>query len=286
MLVNTEKLPSISLVRFIVCICACIALQSSVHLTYSHVYCSSDLDGDAVVAPFRFQALNIDEVANATVVIMVMIDGQQHTEMLLDGTKKISVGFSLAELLPPGTYTATLLLSDAAGHWDGDHFSYPEAMSLLGVDSPARKLVVHSDKRAFTKHAAFMTAQERCTQDLSILIALESSQVDDLKSLADRWHGPISAAVFISTADQAQPVLEGGHEIDTISRLRSLHAWATEHTGSCLTISLLFETTPSASWTGVCVCACVQKKKLKCMHLRRAKCLTMWRYLKFAPPLF
>ena len=256
MLVNTEKLPSISLVRFIVCICACIALQSSVyhvwHLTYSHVYWTSDLDGDAVVAPFRFQALNIDEVANATIVVMVMIDGQQHVEMLLDGTKKISVGFSMAELLPPGTYTATLLLSDAAGHWDGDHFSYPGPISLLGVDSPARKLVVQSDKRAFTKHAAFMTAQERCTQDLSILIALESSQVDDLLSLADRWHGPISAAVFISTADQAQPVLrEGGHEIDTILRLRSLHAWATEHTGSCLTISLLFETTPSASWTGV-----------------------------------
>ena len=256
MLVNTEKLPSISLVRFIVCICACIALQSSVHhvwhLTYSHVYWTSDLDGDAVVAPFRFQALNIDEVANATIVVMVMIDGQQHVEMLLDGTKKISVGFSMAELLPPGTYTATLLLSDAAGHWDGDHFSYPGPISLLGVDSPARKLVVQSDKRAFTKHAAFMMAQERCTQDLSILIALESSQVDDLLSLADRWHGPISAAVFISTADQAQPVLrEGGHEIDTILRLRSLHAWATEHTGSCLTISLLFETTPSASWTGV-----------------------------------
>jgi len=258
MLVNTEKLPSISLVRFIVCICAYIALQSSVHhvwhLTYSHVYCTSDLDGDAVVAPFRFQALNIDEVANASLLLMVMIDGQHYVDLVLDGTKKISVGFTMAEFLPTGTYTATLLLSDAAGQWDGDHFNYPGAISLLGVDSPARKLVVQSDKRAFTKHTAFMTAQERCTQDLSILIALESSEVNDLKSLADRWHGPISAAVFISTADQAQPVLEGGgHEIDTISRLRSLHAWSTEHTGSCLTISLLFETTPSASWTGVCV---------------------------------
>ena len=106
------------------------------------------------MAPFRFQALNIDEVANATVVILVMIDGQRHREILLDGTEKTSVGFSKAELLPPGTYTATLLLSDTAGHWEGESFVYPGDVALLGIDSPARKLVVQSDKGASIKHAA------------------------------------------------------------------------------------------------------------------------------------
>ena len=132
------------------------------------------------MAPFRFQALNIDEVANATVVILVMIDGERYREILLDGTEKTSVGFSNAELLPPGTYTATLLLSDTAGHWEGESFVYPGDVALLGIDSPARKLVVQSDKGASIKQY-LVSALGNSQEDAMSIQKLPSARTHTVK---------------------------------------------------------------------------------------------------------
>jgi len=66
----------------------------------------ADLDGDIVVAPFRWQVLNVDVAARltqkGTLVVTILVDGDNFQDFLLDGTKKISVGFSGADQLPPG----------------------------------------------------------------------------------------------------------------------------------------------------------------------------------------
>ena len=65
-----------------------------------------DLDGDVVVAPFRWQVLNVDEelkiTGKGTLVVLILINGEFFGDFLLDGSKKLSVGFSGADLLPPG----------------------------------------------------------------------------------------------------------------------------------------------------------------------------------------
>ena len=48
-----------------------------------------------------------------------------------------------------GEYTVTIKLADeSSGYWDGDSYYLTADPVLLGIESPARKLVVEDDRRS------------------------------------------------------------------------------------------------------------------------------------------
>ena len=227
-----------------------------------------DLDGDVVVAPFRWQVLNVDEAikqstsaSSNTLVVLIFVNDELAYDFLLDGGKKLSVGFSGAENLAPGEYDVTIKLADAAsGGWTGEQYYLFAAPSLLGIDSPTRKLIVESDKGSFREHPAFLAGHGACAQhSLTLLGAFESDQLSHLEALTRSWPGPISAAIFVSAAEQAEAAIHargrGGEaewerggvpQVDAMDQLRELHQ---RFDVECLTISLLLETRESASRT-------------------------------------
>lgn len=230
----------------------------------------ADLDGDVVVAPFRWQVLNADvaakRVGSGTFVVLIFVDGEIYQDFLLDGTKKISVGFSGAELLAPGEYTVAVKLADeSSGYWDGDKYFLASDPVLLDIESPARRLVVESGKGSFVEHSGFLSSQRRCAHTLSLLTALETSQASRLEALAQAWNGHVSAVVFVSAAEQQESEQGGGgrgsergsvdarelelgsRELPIMRALRQMHARVEAETGCCLTISLLREVRASAS---------------------------------------
>lgn len=189
----------------------------------------ADLDGEIVVAPFRWQILNVDVAARltarGTLVVIILVDGENFQDFLLDGTKKISVGFSGADQLPPGEYTITIKLADeSSGTWDGDEYYLLSDPVLLGIESPPRKLVVESDKGSFFEHAPFVRIGSGCqTPGLAVLTALDTSQLAYLADLAARWNGHVSAAIFVSAAEQEESARAGRdkHDVAAVSDLRS-----------------------------------------------------------------
>ena len=144
-----------------------------------------DLDGDVVVAPFRWQVLNVDDAikkstsaSSNTLVVLIFINDELAFDFLLDGGKKLSVGFSGAENLAPGEYDVTIKLADAAsGGWVGEQYYLFSALR---------------------EHPACLAGHGACAQhSLTLLGAFETDQLSHLEALTRSWPGPISAAIFV-----------------------------------------------------------------------------------------
>jgi hypothetical protein len=126
------------------------------------------------------------------------------------------------------------LADESSGVWDGDEYYLLSDPVLLGIESPPRKLVVESDKGSFIAQAGYVKTGAGCQVQapLALLTAVDTSQLAYLADLAASWRGHISAAVFISAAEQEESVRAGRDKHD-VAAVRELAASLLAVDGVC-----------------------------------------------------